>query len=70
MEKFTSAFFFVCHKSPTSLKFVNEKVSASMGFEKHEAVTANFQFELTMYLRSWCLSMCVGLPGRRSFGRA
>jgi len=34
------------------LKIVSEKVSASIDFEKHDAVIANCHFDLTMHLQS------------------
>jgi len=34
------------------LKIVSEKVSATIDFEKHDAVIANCHFDLTMHLQS------------------
>jgi hypothetical protein len=50
LKDFTSAFFFVFHRSPTSLKIANEKDSAFMSFEKHEITASNYQFKKGMYL--------------------
>ena len=69
-EEFSSPFFFVYYKTPTSLRKANEKDSLPAGRQappwvalNHEATGSNYQFEHEMYLQS-LMTVHVRWPAR------
>ena len=71
IEEFSSAFFFVFYNSHPALMNANEKDTASMSYNKHEATASNYQFKHKMYLQS-LMTVHVRWPGQTSgaFGLA
>src|SRR5687768_3818879 len=67
--EFSSAFFFVFHRTSTSLKLANEKDSASMSYNKHEATASIISSEIRCFYNISECSCALACPVPIAIGK-